>query len=204
MPHQLTLQQEERLLTRLRDGESDAFRELYEAFSDRLYRAVILPRIGVPDLAEDVLRETFLTTFEKIGAVRWQGRSLYYWLSRIAANKVIDVHRANRRTDRFVKGFTPFLELSNPGPPNPEEAYLIEERVSGVQSVIGTLLEALNPRYRRAIELRFFEERARDECAAELEVTLGNFDVILFRAIKRLKTLLERTGEASGKEPNEN
>ncbi len=196
----LTLKHEERLLKRLQAGESDAFRELYEAFSGRLYRAVIMPRIGAPDLAEDVLRETFLTAFEKIGAVRWQGRSLYYWLSRIAANKVVDVHRANRRTERFVKGFTPFLELSNPGPPNPEEAYLIEERVSGVQHTVSTLIDGLNPRYRQAVELRFFEERPRDECAAELGVTLGNFDVILFRAIKRLKSLLERTSNASEEE----
>lgn len=189
----LTLEDEKRLLERLRAGERGAFRELYEAFSERLYRAAIFPRLGVQDLAEDVLRETFLTAFEKIHTVTWQDRSLYYWLSRIAYHKVIDVHRSRKRTERFVQGYTPYLELTASAPSGPEEAYLDEERAEQAQLLVHGLLEQLNERYRQAIELRFFQGLEREACAEAMEVTLGNFDVILFRAIKRLKTLHERT-----------
>lgn len=190
----LTLDDEEQLLQRLQRGEQRAFRTLYDAFAQRLYRCIILPKLGLPDVAEDILRDTFLTAFEKIDRVRWQNRSLYYWLARIASNKVIDFHRANRRTERFVQGFTPYLELSNPGPRGPEDAYLSEEHLREVHTLIHTLLDRLNDRYRKAIELRFFEERSREECAQIMDVTIGNFDVILFRAIKRLKTLHQKHG----------
>ena len=192
---QLTLKQEKRLLRRLQAGDRAAFRELYEAFSGRLYRAVIFPRLGVEDLAEDVLRDTFLTAYEKIGSVRWQSRSLYYWLSRIAHNKAIDVHRNRKRNERFVQGFTPFMELSSPGPKGPEERFLDEEAAGLAKDKIHAALDKLNPRYRRAVEMRFFEGIERQQCAEELEVTLGNFDVILFRALKRLRVIIETQGE---------
>lgn len=191
----LTLEEEKRLLERLKAGDRRAFRELYDAFADRLYRAAILPRIGVPDLAEDVLRDTFLSAFEKIGTVTWQDRSLYYWLSRIAYHKVIDLHRSRKRTERFVQGYTPYVELSASGPRGPEEAYLGEEGAALTRELVHELVGGLNERYRRAVELRFFQGLEREACAEAMEVTLGNFDVILFRAIKRLKSLYdERQG----------
>lgn len=198
MPSQLTLSQEQRLLKRLQSGEHKAFKELYEAFSSRLYRAVIFPRLGIADVAEDVLRDTFLTAFEKIHTVTWQDRSLYYWLSRIAYNKVIDVHRGNRRTEKFVKGFTPYLELVGSSPKTPDEIMLSEERVERIRSLVHRLVDGLNPRYQSAVRMRFFEGKSREECAEALGVTIGNFDVILFRAIKRLKTLYET--ECEGEE----
>src|SRR5690606_32265723 len=147
MAQQLSLKDEKKLLKRLQSGDRGAFRDFYQAFADRLYRAVIYPRLGMQDVAEDVLRDTFLTAFEKIGSVQWQERSLYYWLSRIAYNKVIDFHRANRRADRFVQGFAPYLEVQAEARPGPEEAFLEKEHVEQVHTLVHGLLEGLNERY---------------------------------------------------------
>jgi RNA polymerase sigma-70 factor (ECF subfamily) len=187
----LTPKQEVRLLKRLQAGEAAAFREFYLAFSERLYRSVILPRVGVEDLAEDVLRDTFLTALDKIEGVRWQGRSLFYWLSRIAQNKIIDIHRANRRNERFVQGFTYYAELTAKRFAGPEEALVDAQDSDGAKELARTLLEQLNPRYRKAVELRFLLGKSREECAAEMDVTVGNFDVIIFRALKRMRSLYE-------------
>jgi len=59
-------------------------------------------------------------------------------------------------------------------------------------------VDGLNPRYQQAVRMRFFDGKSREDCAAELDVTIGNFDVILFRAIKRLKALYET--ECEGEE----
>jgi RNA polymerase sigma-70 factor (ECF subfamily) len=193
-PQPLTLPQERALLDRLHRGDRAAFRALYEAFSARLYRAVIFPRVGLQDVAEDILRDTFLTAFEKLHQVTWQDRSLYYWLSRIAFNKVIDFHRANRRTERFVQGFTPFVALDQAPPQSPEAAYLDEERQRHAAHLTAALLDQLNPRYRLAVTLRFLDGKPREACAAEMGVTLGNFDVILFRALQRMKALYDAGG----------
>jgi RNA polymerase sigma-70 factor (ECF subfamily) len=191
----LSLPQERALLERLHRGDRDAFRTLYDAFSARLYRAVIFPRVGLQDVSEDILRDTFLSAFEKMHQVTWQDRSLYYWLSRIAYNKVIDFHRANRRAERFVQGFTPFIELDQAPPQSPEGAFLDEERQRQAATITRGLLDKLNPRYRLAVTLRFLDGHPREACAAQMNVTLGNFDVILFRALQRMKALHDAGGD---------
>jgi RNA polymerase sigma-70 factor (ECF subfamily) len=56
------------------------------------------------------------------------------------------------------------------------------------------LLLRLNPRYARAIRLRILEEKSREEAAAELEVSVATFDVVLHRAMSALKKALEASG----------
>ena len=53
------------------------------------------------------------------------------------------------------------------------------------------VLAAISPRYRRAIELRFLEDRPREQCAALLEVKLGTFDVLLLRALRAFRQAWE-------------
>lgn len=71
--------------------------------------------------------------------------------------------------------------LEGPGP----------ARIGGVpdfgRDAIARVLESINPRYRRAIELRFLEEQPREACATALGVTLGTFDVVLLRALRAFR-----------------
>ena len=48
-------------------------------------------------------------------------------------------------------------------------------------------LGAINPRYSRALTLRFLEDRPRADCAALLDVKLGTFDVLLLRAVRAFR-----------------
>ncbi len=197
MADEVTLQEEEALLRRMHAGERQSFRDFYDIFASRLYRGVIFPRVGVADLAEDVLRDTFLTAFEKIDSLRWQGRSLFHWLSRIAVNKIIDFHRRNKRTERFVQGYGVHVELcSRPG--GPEEEVLAAERTVQVGETVQSLMAGLNPRYRRAVELRFLQGMSREACADAMAISVGNFDVVLFRAVQRLRDLLAARGGLDG------
>ena len=45
----------------------------------------------------------------------------------------------------------------------------------------------LEPHYATALRMRLLEELDRDECAAALDVTVGNFDVIFHRACKAFR-----------------
>jgi RNA polymerase sigma-70 factor (ECF subfamily) len=50
--------------------------------------------------------------------------------------------------------------------------------------------EAMNQiadRYRTAIDLRLVQELSREECAKRLGVTVGTFDVLLFRAVRAFR-----------------
>lgn len=81
---QATQPDEANLLARLRAGDSQAFRELFEAHADRLYR-LALSLVRDPSRAEDVVQETFLAALTHLAS--FEGRSrLSTWLYRVAYN----------------------------------------------------------------------------------------------------------------------
>jgi RNA polymerase sigma-70 factor (ECF subfamily) len=54
----------------------------------------------------------------------------------------------------------------------------------------------LQDRYRTAIELRLIQELSREECAKRLGVTIGTFDVLLFRAVRAFRKHFGEAGDA--------
>lgn len=174
-------QDEEALLLRAQKGDRQAIGLLFERYADALYGRVILPRVGVPAEAEDILRETFLTLLEKIDTYTWRGVGLYGWLRRVAVNKIID--RARRRKRESPLPDEPEL-LPPSGEAGADEAYAQAEDQKHNEERVRRTLDKLNPRYAEAIRLRLFEEHPREACAERMGVTLGNFDVILHRALK--------------------
>ena len=175
-------EEERALVERLKKRDAGALGPLVVRYGEELYGRVILPCLGVPEEARDVLREVFLTAFDRIETFSWRDGGLFPWLRRIAHNKAIDRHRARARERRFQTGYQEFLEVGAESPNVEAEVMGAQERAQN-QRRIKEALGALSPRYRRAIELRILEERSREECAALMEVTVGNFDVVLFRAL---------------------
>src|ERR1700735_3554247 len=85
----------EQTLTRAREGDDDAFRELTDPYRRELdlhiYRIV-----GSRHDAEDLLQETLLAAWR--GLERFEERaSVRAWLYRIATNRSLDSLRATRR-----------------------------------------------------------------------------------------------------------
>ena len=52
---------------------------------------------------------------------------------------------------------------------------------------IDEAMTQLAERYRTAIELRLVQELSREECAKRLGITIGTFDVLLFRAVRAFR-----------------
>lgn len=180
---------EQGLIKRAQSGDGNALRVLLQRHADALYGRVILPRTGDPTVAEDILKATMVTAIEKLDTFRWQGRSIYHWLRRIAVNKVVDHHRRHQRTARLTRSLAeePALEILPKRTPGPEEALIEEQERRINKERIQQALAGINPRYQRAIRLRLLEELPRDECARRMEVTVGTFDVLLFRALKAMR-----------------
>ena len=68
-------------------------------------------------------------------------------------------------------------------PPAPDRGVDVDE----TRALVNEALELLNPRYAQALRLRMIEDRDREECARIMDVTVGNFDVILHRAAKAFR-----------------
>ena len=98
-----------RLAARAARGEVGAFEELYRLNAGRIY-ALCLRMSGNPSLAEEMVQETFVRAWQKVGSFR--GASAFStWLHRVAVNVVLGHQRT---TDRRVARVTAPLDDAVP------------------------------------------------------------------------------------------
>jgi RNA polymerase sigma-70 factor (ECF subfamily) len=178
------LEEERRCLRAIRRGERDGLRRLYEVLAPALYSRILLPQLGDPQTAQDVLAETFVRAIAEIDRYEDRGGSIWSWLVTIARNRARDLHRAQVREGRYLASFEVLLAPLIGAAGDAGDTDLDRARLG---EAVTKTLSRLNPRYRRALELRFFEERERVECAASMEVKLGTFDVLLLRALRAFR-----------------
>jgi len=186
------LEEEQRCLGALRRGDRRAFDRLYQVLAPPLYARVLLPRLGDAQAAEDVLADTFRTLLERVDRYEDRGGSVWSWLVTVAGNRAHDLHRERARAGRGLAGFETLLgplvgEAEAPNDEAPDGAKL--------RAKVSRALERINPRYRRALELRFFDDRPRAECAVLMEVKLPTFDVLLLRALRAFRAEWVSSGE---------
>jgi RNA polymerase sigma-70 factor (ECF subfamily) len=180
------LAEERALVARARAGDRAAVGRLYDTFAGPLYARVLLPRLGEPEAARDALAETFRVALERLAEWRDEGVSLWFWLTRVAANKAMDLHRERARAGRALHSLARLLApLATAGQPAPDDLDAAE--LARLRARVQEVLARLAPRYRTALALRFLEERSRAECAAALMVKLPTFDVVLLRALRAFR-----------------
>ena len=180
-------EQEQRLVEEAQRGNLDAMRPILERYASPLYGTVILPRLGNAASAEDVLRDTLATAVEKIQRFTWQGKSIYPWLRQIAINKVFDLHRQTQRSRRLADAMVHELPSETEAGDAADAQLMADQERQANRARIDETLGSINERYRAAIELRLVRELSREECARQLAVTVGTFDVLLFRAIRAFR-----------------
>jgi RNA polymerase sigma-70 factor (ECF subfamily) len=81
-----------------KEGDTEAFGIIYDAFIGRIYRFVYY-KTHHKETAEDVTSEVFKKALQRIGLFDPTRGSFSGWLYRIARNTVIDHYRTTRPTD---------------------------------------------------------------------------------------------------------
>ena len=185
--HRVELEEEQRLVEEAQQGNLDAMRPILERYAQPLYGTVILPRLGDTVSAEEVLRDTLATAVEKIKRFTWQGKSIYPWLRQIAINKVYDVHRQSKRSRRLADAMVHEVSIESDPETHADAQLMADQERRAHRDRIDDTLTQLQDRYRTAIELRLVQELPREECARRLGVTIGTFDVLLFRAVRAFR-----------------
>lgn len=162
----------------LKRGDRQAAGALYAWYGDCLFREVILPRLPVRELAEDVLRDSFRIVLERINQYQpEENKSIYFWIRRIAINRATDVYRAWQRSRRLEEAVEADAQVQGTAV-HPDDGVEQDERRAAIEKA----LTEINPRYAEALRMRLLDDLEREECAARMGVTVGNFDVILHRA----------------------
>ena len=81
--------------------------------------------------------------------------SLFFWLSRIATTRRWTTRWAKATTGRALASFENLTAALGEAPPDPGELFDLRGDVLRAQNAVRAVLERMNDRYRRAIELRF-------------------------------------------------
>ena len=176
-------QAEERLLVEAAQKDPSRFGELYENNFERVY-AFIARRVRDRDVVEDLTSDVFHKALTNLGRFEWRGVPFAAWLFRIAANVLAD------RSSRAAKELSSIDDpVEPPSDTGPEE---IENRAQ-----LFRLVDRLPAGQRRAIVMRFAEQKSIREIAHELERTEGAVKQLQFRG---LQTLRARVGKKLGKQ----
>src|SRR6516165_9338320 len=99
----LDAREEQRLAQRLREGKTDAWQALYDAYAERVWQTVA--RLLGPHCADvaDVMQETMLAAARSARAFDPGRGSLWMWLSGLVRNHVALHFRKQDQHRRLVK-----------------------------------------------------------------------------------------------------
>lgn len=174
------------LLERHRQGDAQAFRELYREFEAMVYN-LALRMSGNPADAEDITQDTFLRAYRHLN--KFKGKSsLKTWVFRIALNcSNTRLRVRGRRLARRVDDGETELERVPDGGRSPEQRALTAD----LSAALRTGLDRLPAHYREAVFLRDFEELNYAEIAKVLGVRIGTVRSRIARGREQLRKWLE-------------
>jgi RNA polymerase sigma-70 factor (ECF subfamily) len=175
-------------VTRVQAGDLDAFEELMNRHSQRVYRTLV-GILGNPDDARDAMQDTFLKAFQHLA--RFEGRAKFStWLVSIATNTGIQRLRERRpmeslgETSGDEEGFRP--RQVQAWTDDPEQLYSQAE----LRSILERGVMKLPAKYRVVLMLRDIEQLSVEETAAALGLGIPAFKARLLRGRLMLREAL--------------
>src|SRR5690606_9565283 len=123
-PSSFAIEVPDALLARARAGERAAFEQVYRRFERPVF-TLALRICGEREAAADVLQDTMLKVFARIGDFRGRGGSPFWgWLRQIAVNEALMHLRRGRRQagELPVDGHEPADEQAQPPPATADAA----------------------------------------------------------------------------------
>jgi RNA polymerase sigma-70 factor (ECF subfamily) len=186
------------VLARLRRGDAVAFEQVYRGFERPVF-TLALRVCGERELAADVLQDTMLKAFDRIGDFRGRGAGtddapFWAWLRRIAVNEALMALR-RRRPETGGDALDDLDPVDDHTPPPAAAADAAR---------LQRALDALPALTRTVLWLYHAEGYTHEEIAALMQRTPSFSKSQLSRGARRLRALLEpdaATDAASPVEP---
>jgi RNA polymerase sigma-70 factor, ECF subfamily len=158
-------------------GDAAAWRGWYDDHAPGLAAYVRWRCGGLPDLAEDVLQETWLTAVRRLRAFDPAAGPFAAWLAGIAANAVRNAVRARRR-----KPTRPLAAASEPG---------TDPAAGDASERVAAALAALPGHYETVLRAKYLDRRTVDEIAAAHGLSVKAAESLLSRARQAFREAFE-------------
>lgn len=172
------------LLRRMGGGDESALEALYARYGGLVY-TLALRIVGDPELAREVLQDTFLRSWDGWDAYDPARGRVPWWLMGIARNRAIDLLRSRSHQARLRERerLTPAVPTSEAGGRDTTEAL-------GLRRAVTNALQELSTVQRQAIELAYYGGFTQVEIARELGEPLGTIKSRTREGMERLRRLL--------------
>jgi len=180
----------ENFLLSLKQGNEKAFHELYNMYSDKIYRfAYTLKRDE--EFAENLVQETFVKVFQNIKSFKIDKNltnPLKSWIYKIAKNHAFNEMKKIKREMHVIEGSKVYETMGSSK--NKIEQLVIEKEQL---KIVYNKLESFSFKKKTTFILFFIEELTADEVAIIMKENRGS-------TLKRLQRLKEELKYALSKE----
>ena len=183
----------------LADGQRERAAERFEAIVDRQQRRasrIAYHYLRDPAEVDEVVQDAFLKAFLHLPSFR---EDLFFqpWFTRILVNACLDRLKARNRRARWLTPSDPREGVVAEEPPShdpsPETTLLAKERRARLE----TAIDQHPTRQRTAVILSHLEGRPAREVSVIMGLNESTVRVHLFRAVRKLRGLLERESWAT-------
>jgi len=169
------------LIERVRKGDQDAARTLYERYFDRIYNYVYA-RLGRAEDAEDLAIDTMTRSLTRLDQFQDQGVAFSSWVYKIAHNATIDHYRRHGKVT-----LVSLEQATLPQSADPSE--LAVEQLSNEDLRIA--LRALTDEQQQVLILRFFQDLTAAQVAGIMGKSVGAVQALQHRALSSLERTLQ-------------
>ena len=169
------------LIERVRKGDQDAARTLYERYFDRIYNYVYA-RLGRAEDAEDLAIDTMTRSLTRLDQFQDQGVAFSSWVYKIAHNATIDHYRRHGKVT-----LVSLEQATLPQSADPSELAL--EQLSNED--LRVALRALTDEQQQVLILRFFQDLTAAQVAGIMGKSVGAVQALQHRALGSLERALQ-------------
>ena len=183
----MTLEMTDEEIVRRTLSDKEAFALLITRYEAKLARYLERLGVSVREDREDLLQNAFIKAYKNLNSFD-PGLAFSSWMYRIAHNEAMSFFRAKRARPQVIldeDGEALITELRDDTADASAQAEL---RLSRAE--LAKAFATLEPRYRDALALRFFEDRSYTEMSDILEVPVGTVSTLIHRAKRALREAL--------------
>lgn len=162
------------------DGDAQAFAQLYDELVKPVYRYLYY-RVEQP-IAEDLTEETFLKVWQALPNYKPGKAPFESWVFKIAHNLMVDHFRKHQPIDELPEDISNSEDRAHP-------VKVTELKIDQVR--VRKAIRSLPVNYQEVIVLKYINELENPEISQVLGKSEGSIRTIQFRALKKLKLLLD-------------
>jgi len=173
------------LLAAVARRDEDAFRQLYDATRAKLY-GVLLRILRRPELAEEVMQETYLKVWTTAGKFDPTLASPITWMVAIARNRAIDIVRKKGEVSIEEQGPEALGVAAETSSPLARRE--MTEELKRLLSCLGKL----DPEKQRIVLLAYYSGWSREQLAEKLDIPVNTIKTWLRRSLIEVRDCMER------------